>query len=222
MLINPGAQQRVTGFEAGGEDKEEEKRQEGSKGKKWFFFSLWRFISWFVWESRWCQWGKRVAWVLERIELGLCSGLFPCHCSSLSLWGSWPEQPDLPQVAMDMEIRSKIEHKMVFIAFSLPRKKRDFCLFPFIPFGSWQKWSFLYLLEIHKAQFLGEKCHWWQAERYSLSPKNMLCVWNYFVNHFTARVSSLRAAYGSKSRGVIPVYTAGSNIWSLSLLESAT
>lgn len=62
----------------------------------------------------------------KRMEHGLCFGLFPCHRPSLSLRGSWPEQPDLPQVAMDMEIRSKIEHKMVFMAFSFPLKKEGF------------------------------------------------------------------------------------------------
>lgn len=42
-----------------------------------------------------------------------------------------------------------------FHSLQLPRKKKkDFCLFLFILFGSWQKWSFLYLLEIHKARFL--------------------------------------------------------------------
>lgn len=35
-----------------------------------------------------------------------------------------------------------------------------------------------------QSRFLGEKCHWWQAERYRPSPKNMLCMWNYFVNYF--------------------------------------
>lgn len=37
-----------------------------------------------------------------------------------------------------------------------------------------------------QSMFLGEKCHWWQAEQYCLSPRNMLCMWNYFVNHFTS------------------------------------
>lgn len=87
-----------------------------------------------------------MAWVSERMEHGLCS----CQTVSLSLRGSWPEKPDLPQVALDMEISSKIEHKMIFIAFSSPEKKKGFL---FIPFGSWQKCSFLYSLEIHKASW---------------------------------------------------------------------
>lgn len=41
-----------------------------------------------------------------------------------------------------------------FHSLQLPLQKKDFCLFLFILFGSWQKWSFLYLLEIHKARFL--------------------------------------------------------------------
>ena len=118
-----------------------------------------------------------MAWVLEKGRSMVCRSGF-VSLSPSPREESWPEQPDLPQVAMDMEISSKIEHKMVFIAFSYPEKKKekDFCLSLFILFGSWQKWSFLYSLEIHKAQFLGEKCHWWQAERYCLSPKNMLCM----------------------------------------------
>lgn len=96
--------------------------------------------------------GKDGRWFVRR---GLC----PCHGWFLSLWGSWPEQPDLPQVAMDMEITSKIEHKMVFVSppASLEKKTQKrifFCLFLLILFGSRQKWSFLYLLETHKARFL--------------------------------------------------------------------
>lgn len=35
-----------------------------------------------------------------------------------------------------------------------PKRKKYFCRFLFILFSSWQKWSFLYLFEIHKARFL--------------------------------------------------------------------
>lgn len=66
-----------------------------------------------------------MAWVSERMERGLC----PCHNLSRSLRGSWLEEPDLPQVAMHMEISSKIEHKMDFIAVSSPEKRISFHFF---------------------------------------------------------------------------------------------
>lgn len=92
-----------------------------------FSATLWRFFSPICVRASVVP-GRTVSGVGagKGMEDGLCSGfvfLSPSPCEE-----SWPEQPDLPQVAMDMEISSeissKIEHKMVFIAFSYPEKKK--------------------------------------------------------------------------------------------------
>lgn len=125
MLINPGAQQRVAGFEA---------QEEGGKKarKEWrnfcfvlFSVSLWQFFPFpceslggareeSEWRGCWRGWNRVSSWVCVPVKV----------CPS-----PWEEvgrrSPDLPQVALDMEISSKIEHKMVFIAFSSPKKKKE-------------------------------------------------------------------------------------------------
>lgn len=219
MLINPGARQRVAGFEAADKNKMREKWTE-----KWFccflFFNFlsWRFISLCMWGS-WCHRGKWVAWVLERTENVFCLGLCPCHRWFLSLWGSWPVLPDLPQKAMDMEISSKIEHKMDFATFSFPEEKKDFCPFLLILFGSWQRCSSLYLLELHKARFLVKSATGGRQSNIAWVQRKR-CAWEIVLFNL---VSILSARWrGPEWRVWSRDCTAGSNLWPFLHLPSTT
>lgn len=72
------------------------------------------------------QLNLRDCWRRRRGRLEVC---VPVKSLSLSLRGSWPEEADLPQVALHMEITSNIEHRTVFKAVSSQKEEFLFTAF---------------------------------------------------------------------------------------------
>lgn len=215
MLINPGAQQRVAGFEA---------QEEGGKKarKEWrnfcfvlFSVSLWQFFPFpceslggareeSEWRGCWRGWNRVCSWVCVPVKV----------CPS-----PWEEvgrrSPDLPQVALDMEISSKIEHKMVFIAFSSPKKKKkrkDFFSFLLAP---GRNGLFCTRSKYTKHRFLvksatgGKKSNIAGAQRICCACEIILLTISL----------GLASCLWLRIKTVILECTAGSNLWPSSLLS---
>lgn len=163
-----------------------------------------------LWESWWCQGGEWVAWVLERMEQGLC----PCQSLSLSLRGSWPEKPWPPSGGLGYANQFKNRTQNGFHSLQLPRekKKKDFFSFLLAPGrnglfctrSKYTKHSFLV-----KSATGGKKSNIAGAQRICCACEIILLT----ISLWLASCLWLRIKI------VILECTAGSNLWPLSLLS---